>query len=46
MGTHIIPAMPGFYHRPQSIDDMVDFVVDRVLDHLGISDGSIRRWGD
>jgi flavin prenyltransferase len=45
LGVHIIPAMPGFYHRPQTVDDMVDFVVDRVIDHLGFSDGSIRRWG-
>ncbi len=46
LGTHIIPAMPGFYHRPQSVDDLVDFVVDRIIDHLGISDGRIRRWGE
>jgi len=45
LGVHIIPAMPGFYHRPQTVEEMVDFVVDRVVDHLGFSDRSIRRWG-
>lgn len=44
-GVEIIPAMPGFYHRPQSVDELVDFVVDRVLDHLGIDDQGVRRWG-
>jgi len=44
-GVDMIPAMPGFYHNPESVDDMVDFVVDRVMDHLNIEDGGIRRWG-
>lgn len=46
MGVHIIPAMPGFYHRPASIDELVDFVVDRVLDHLELPDSEVRRWGE
>lgn len=45
LGVHIIPAMPGFYHRPQSIDELVDFMVDRVLAHLGLSPEGVRRWG-
>jgi 4-hydroxy-3-polyprenylbenzoate decarboxylase len=35
-GATILPAAPGFYHRPRSIDDLVDFIVFRVLDHLGV----------
>lgn len=46
LGAHIIPAMPGFYHRPQGIDELVDFMVDRVLAHLGLPPGDMRRWGD
>jgi len=46
MGVEMIPAMPGFYHRPSSIDELVDFVVDRVMDHLGIDDGEAKRWAD
>ena len=43
-GAVVMPAAPGFYHRPQSIDDLVDFVVARVMDHLGIEHGVGRRW--
>jgi 4-hydroxy-3-polyprenylbenzoate decarboxylase len=43
-GATIMPAAPGFYHRPQSIDDMVDFVVARILDHLGVDHRLGRRW--
>jgi 4-hydroxy-3-polyprenylbenzoate decarboxylase len=43
-GATILPAMPGFYHRPQSIDDLIDFVVARILDHLGIEHAVGRRW--
>ena len=45
VGAHIIPAMPGFYHRPQSLDDIVDFLVDRVLDHLEIPNPEAQQWG-
>ncbi len=45
MGVHMIPAMPGFYHRPQSVSDLVDFMVDRLLSHLGIEDKEGKRWG-
>jgi len=46
MGVDMIPAMPGFYHRPESVDELVNFVVDRVMDHLNIDDGKVKRWGD
>jgi 4-hydroxy-3-polyprenylbenzoate decarboxylase len=44
-GAVILPAMPGFYHRPQSIADLIDFVVGRICDLLGIETELIRRWG-
>lgn len=43
-GAVIMPASPGFYHNPQTIVDLVDTVVDRVLDHLDIEDPKIKRW--
>ena len=46
MGAIIIPASPGFYHRPQSVDDMVDFVVARILDQLGVEQVLVPRWGE
>ncbi|MDX8382833.1 MAG: flavin prenyltransferase UbiX [Ghiorsea sp.] len=45
MGVRIIPAMPGFYHQPKSIADLVDFMVDRIMDHLNVDDGGAIRWG-
>ncbi|MEK7667762.1 MAG: UbiX family flavin prenyltransferase, partial [Gemmatimonadota bacterium] len=43
-GATVIPAAPGFYHRPKRVDDLVDFVVQRVLDHLGVDVKLARRW--
>ncbi len=43
-GVSIIPAMPAFYHHPESIEDLVDFVVGKVLDCLGIEHQLFRRW--
>ena len=43
-GATIMPAAPGFYHRPKSIDDLVDFVAARILDHLGVQHGIGARW--
>jgi 4-hydroxy-3-polyprenylbenzoate decarboxylase len=44
-GAVILPANPGFYHRPQSLGDVVDFIVARVLDHLGVTHALSARWG-
>ncbi|MGI3131360.1 flavin prenyltransferase UbiX [Halopseudomonas pachastrellae] len=46
MGAVIMPASPGFYHKPQSIDDLVDFVVARILGQLGIEQALMPRWGE
>lgn len=46
MGAVIMPANPGFYANPQSIDDLVDFMVARILDHLAVSHDLLPRWGD
>jgi 4-hydroxy-3-polyprenylbenzoate decarboxylase len=45
-GALVMPAAPGFYHRPTKIDDLVNFVVARVLDHLAVSHTLSARWGD
>lgn len=45
MGVTIMPASPGFYHKPESINDLVDFVVARILDHLGLNQTLVSRWG-
>jgi flavin prenyltransferase len=44
-GAIVMPAAPGFYHQPQTIDDLVNFVVARVLDHLGVPQQLAPRWG-
>jgi 4-hydroxy-3-polyprenylbenzoate decarboxylase len=43
-GAVVMPAAPGFYHRPRSVDDLVDFIVARVLDHLGVEQQLVTRW--
>ncbi|MEG3639945.1 UbiX family flavin prenyltransferase [Magnetococcus sp. PR-3] len=45
MGAVMMPAMPGFYHGVQSVDDMVDFIVARIMDHLGVPMRQTPRWG-
>lgn len=45
-GAHILPAMPAFYHRPATVADLVDFVVGKVLDSLGIPHALFPRWGE
>jgi flavin prenyltransferase len=45
-GAVVLPASPGFYHRPSEIGELVDFVVARVLDHLGVEHSIGRRWGE
>ena len=46
MGAVIMPANPGFYWRPQGIDELIDFMVARILDHLNIEHELTARWGD
>lgn len=46
MGAVILPASPGFYHQPQSVQQLVDFVVARILSQLGFSQQLLPRWGD
>lgn len=45
-GAVVLPAMPGFYTRPQSVADMVDFVVGRVCDQFGVPHGLSPRWSE
>ncbi|MEH6616705.1 MAG: flavin prenyltransferase UbiX [Porticoccus sp.] len=45
LGVTILPAMPGFYQNPETIEDLVDFIVARLLDHLGIEQNLLPRWG-
>ena len=45
-GALILPANPGFYHRPESITDLVDFVIARILDHLDVEHDLSARWGE
>jgi 4-hydroxy-3-polyprenylbenzoate decarboxylase len=45
-GAVVMPASPGFYHRPGGVDDLVNFIVARVLDHLGVPHRLVARWGD
>jgi 4-hydroxy-3-polyprenylbenzoate decarboxylase len=44
-GAIVLPAMPGWYHRPQSLDDLVQFVVARICDQLGVDMPRAPRWG-
>jgi 4-hydroxy-3-polyprenylbenzoate decarboxylase len=46
LGVTVMPASPGFYHRPQQISELVDFVVARILDHLQLPQELAPRWGD
>ena len=44
MGAVLAPPMPGFYNQPQTVDDLVDSSVDRILDLIGLPDQNARRW--
>lgn len=46
MGAVVIPASPGFYQRPASVEEMVDFIVARILSQLGIEQSLLPRWGE
>ncbi|MBS7815025.1 flavin prenyltransferase UbiX [Wohlfahrtiimonas chitiniclastica] len=45
-GAIVMPANPGFYHRPKSVDDIIDFMVARILDQLNIEHDLMNKWGD
>ncbi len=45
-GAVVVPAMPAYYQRPETIDDLVNFVVGKVLDQLSVEHGLFRRWGE
>jgi 4-hydroxy-3-polyprenylbenzoate decarboxylase len=45
-GAVVLPAMPGWYHGVSSLQELIDFVVARVLDQLGIEHRMMKRWGD
>ena len=45
-GAVVLPAMPAFYTRPRTLQDVVDFVVGRVCDQLGVEHELLRRWGE
>ena len=45
-GAVIMPANPGFYYRPDSVADIVDFIVARILDHLDVPHELVPRWGE
>jgi flavin prenyltransferase len=45
-GAVILPAMPGFYNQPKSIDDLINFVVARICDQLGVEQDLTKRWGE
>ena len=45
-GAIILPPNPGFYHHPQTVSDLVDFVVARILDQLAVQHSLMARWGD
>lgn len=46
MGAMVLPASPGFYQRPRTLEDLVDFVVARLMDQLGVEQGLLPRWGE
>ncbi|MDC0662515.1 flavin prenyltransferase UbiX [Marinobacter sp. SS21] len=46
MGAVIVPASPGFYHQPETVADLIDFIVARLLDHLGLGQELMPRWGN
>jgi 4-hydroxy-3-polyprenylbenzoate decarboxylase len=46
LGVTILPAMPAFYYKPQSMDEMINFLVGKVLDSMDVEHDLYRRWGD
>ena len=46
MGAHILPPMPSFYHRPKTIEDIIDQTIGKIFDYLGIEHELFKRWGE
>jgi len=46
MGVSLIPAMPGFYHKPETLSDVINFVVGKILDYLKIQNNLFEKWGN
>ncbi len=46
LGAVVLPASPGFYHQPSGIEDLIDFIVGRILDQLGMDQSIMPRWGE
>ena len=46
VGAVVLPAMPGFYHQPRSVEDLIDFVVARICDQLGVEHQLTRQWSE
>ena len=46
IGVIIVPSMPAFYHNPQTIRELIDFIVGRILDLLGVKHSLYRRWNE
>ncbi|HHQ69300.1 MAG TPA: aromatic acid decarboxylase, partial [Halothiobacillaceae bacterium] len=45
LGVVILPPVPAFYHRPETIADLIDFTVARILDQIGVAHQLMARWG-
>ncbi|WP_220717973.1 flavin prenyltransferase UbiX [Agarivorans litoreus] len=45
LGVDILPANPGFYHKPETIQDLLEHVTSRILDHIGVENDLVERWG-
>jgi 4-hydroxy-3-polyprenylbenzoate decarboxylase len=45
-GAIVLPAAPGFYHKPETLSELVDFVVQRIIDHMGLDIRLVSRWGE